>query len=136
MLDATPVLLIASVSAWEAQRLELSLRSTGCEQLRVEKAEEAARLLDRRRERGAVLIIDAGLLEMPHDPQWRSLREGHPELGTIVRCLRPRPRDARTLEVHPDDVDGIREAVRRPARPSWPELAPRAGGTLAKETLA
>ncbi len=117
MFDGEPVLLIASVSAYEAELLELSLRPAGWDLVRVHGADEAARLLARCRERAPVLVIDSGVLEMPHDGQWRELRALFPELGTIVRCLLPQrgirePRDGRTLEVHPDDVDGIRAAVR------------------------
>ena len=83
----------------------------------MERADEARRLLDRLREGVAVLVIDAGVLEMPHDGQRRCLRESRPALGTIVRCLLPQNalrerRDDRTHEVDPDDIDGLCTAVR------------------------
>jgi hypothetical protein len=80
----------------------------------VENAEEAARACAAHNG-ASILVIDSGLLEMTHDPQWRALRARHPQLGTVVRCLTPRDRVRRangsTFLVHPDDHDGIRQAV-------------------------
>ncbi|HXK24619.1 MAG TPA: hypothetical protein VMS55_18260 [Myxococcota bacterium] len=117
MRDGAPVLLIASVSAYEAEQLERALEPAGWGMARVGRADEARQLLDRLREGVAVLVIDAGVLEMPHDGQWRRLRESRPALGTIVRCLLPQNglrerRDDRTYEVDPDDIDGLCTAVR------------------------
>ena len=89
MIDGEPVLLIASVSAYEAENLEHSLQPRGWSMRRVDHADHAAQQLRRCGRRVAVLVIDAGLLEMPHDGQWRRLRELHPRLATIVRCLLP-----------------------------------------------
>lgn len=136
MVNGNPLLLIASASAYEAQTLERSLENAGWNLLRVESVDQVALLLDRSGTHIAVLVIDAGLLEMPHGAQWRGLRTLHPELGTIVRCLRPRrvlreQRDSRALEVHPDDVEGICDAVRRLCPPIRPTvLAPPLEETL------
>lgn len=117
MLDGAPVLLIASVSVYEAEGLERALEPAAWGMIRVKRADEARRLLDRFGKRVPVLVIDAGVLDMPHDGQWRGLRESRPGLGTIVRCLRPQNglrdrRDDRTYEVDPDDIDGLCTAVR------------------------
>jgi hypothetical protein len=115
-LDATPVVLIASVSRHESRSVEGALSESGWTLLRVDAAGDAIREIDGGR-RNTVLVIDAGLLETAHDPQWRVLRARHPELRTIVRCLTPRTRslesaDERTLRVHPDDLLAMREAIR------------------------
>jgi len=124
MLDWMPVVLIASVSPHDGRLLEGALKKTGWTLLRVGDAGDAARELDGG-ERRAVLVIDAGLLEMAHDTQWRDLRSRHPELGTVVRCLFSRPQPihsagARTFEVHPDDVQGMCAAVRSLCEPGVP----------------
>jgi len=113
--NGTPVVLIASVSPHEERFLEVALENTGWDLLPVGDAEEATRRLDGA-ERGAVLVIDAGLLQMGPDPQWRVLLALRPELGTVVRCLIPQSRrlqrkNGTTFEVHPDDVEGLRDAV-------------------------
>ena len=64
-----------------------------------------------------VLVVDSGLLEMHHDGQWRTLRERHPAIGTVVRCWVPRnPGMQRAergrLQVHPDDDESLIRAVR------------------------
>jgi hypothetical protein len=138
VIEGTPVVLIASVSLHEGRLVERALKNTGWILLRVEDADEAAREVDGGA-RGVVLLIDAGLLEAPHDGQWRDLWSRHPELGTVVRCLSPRseppPRtDGRTLQIHPDDARGMREAIRTLSQPglrrrtrgdgwgSWPRM--------------
>lgn len=116
----TAVILIASVSSADAWDLGLALKPTGATVLRVEGADEAARCLDGRERAGlVVLVIDAGLLEMAHDPQWRIFRKRHPALRTIVRRLLSRPRshpkaELPTVDIHPDDMEGLREAVGLP----------------------
>lgn len=122
MADSSPVVLIASVSPHERQQLEPALLRKGWSFRHVADASEAARQLDGGARR-AVLVIDAGLLDMPHDAQWRVLRSRYPELGVVVRCLGsrtgpPRRRNATTLEVHPDDLEAMSEAVRRLSGPS------------------
>lgn len=117
MRDGAPVVLIASVSPYEARRIERSLKKTGWNLLRAQDAQEAARELAAAGPRPTVLVIDAGLLEMAHDPQWRDLRLNHPELGAVVRCVvppaqRPRRRDRKTILVPPGDVEGTCRAVR------------------------
>jgi hypothetical protein len=109
-----PVVLIASASAYERHRLELSLKKTIWNLCGVEDAEEAARACAAHN--GAcILVIDSGLLEMTHDPQWRVLRTRQPQLGAVVRCLLPedgvRRVNGSTFLVHPDDHDGICQAV-------------------------
>jgi hypothetical protein len=121
MIDGNPLVLIASVSLHEGRLVQRALGTNGWTLLRVEDAAEAARRLDGGARR-AVLVIDAGLLEAGHDAQWRSLRSQRPELGTVVRCLGPRPGTPRraaggTLEVHPDDADGICEAIQSLCEP-------------------
>jgi hypothetical protein len=65
----------------------------------------------------SVLVIDSGLLHMPHDAQWRLLRARHPSLGVVVRCLIAsspglEEEDAGTFRVHPDHRQGLLRAVR------------------------
>lgn len=109
--------LIAAVSAQDGQQLEVALERAGWDVVRVSAANEAACEFERP-DRSAVLLIDAGLLQMAHDAQWRALRGRYPELGTVVRCL------GRTIDlaqaaddgirtVQPDDLPGISEAIRR-----------------------
>ena len=114
--DPTPVVLIASVSPHESRLVERALSQSGWTLLPVDDAGRATRALDGG-ERNTVLVIDSGLLEMAHDSQWRVLRAHHPELRTVVRCLTPRTRslesgDGRTLRVHPDDLQAMREGIR------------------------
>jgi hypothetical protein len=82
----------------------------------VDDAAQTARYLDGGG-RPTVLVIDAGLLEMTHDPQWRLLRTQHPRLAMVVRCLIPQDRGFReqgesTFLVHPDDDQGMCRAIR------------------------
>lgn len=119
-----PLVLIASVSAHEGRAVERALASTGWRRRPVAAAEEAARAIDGDG-RAGVLVIDAGLLEAPHDSQWRDLRSRHGGLATVIRCLNPEAgtpqwTDDRTLCVHPDDAHGVREAVRALCRPELP----------------
>lgn len=123
VIEETPVVLIASVSRDDGWRLERALKSEGWTLLRVDDAEEAAQQLDRGDGRGGVLLIDAGLLEMTHDAQWRLLRARRPDLGTVVRCLISGSgplacRDGRTFQVDPDDVEAMCHAVRHLCRPA------------------
>lgn len=111
-----PLVLIAAVSSHERRIVESSLTKTGFTTLAVDDAEDAATELAAN---GAswVLVIDSGLLEAPHDSQWRVLRARHPGLGAVVRCLIPRANgslrtDGKTFLVHPDDDEGMRQAVR------------------------
>lgn len=111
-----PLVLIASVSTHERNGLEHALERTGFRTLVVDGAEAVSAALASS-PAPTVLVIDSGLLEAPHDAQWRSLRTRHPELGTVVRCLRPRHNGSecahdRTLLVHPDDEMATQRAVR------------------------
>lgn len=115
MLQQPPLALIAGVSPHERCIVESILKKTGFTTLIVDDAEDAARVIATGATAG-VLVIDSGLLEAAHDSQWRQLRMRHPGLGTAVRCLIPRAKgvqrtDGSTLLVHPDDVEGLREAV-------------------------
>lgn len=117
MVDGVRRVLIASVSPQEDGLLETSLARTGWSVLRVDDAEQAARELNGG-EHPSVLVIDAGLLQMSHDGQWRTLLAGCSQLGVVVRCLAPRAEQPRagngsTFQVHPDDVDAICRTVRR-----------------------
>lgn len=109
----TPVVLIASVSRYERHRLELALKPTGWTLCGVDSVQEAERACS---VHGApLLLIDSGLLEMPHDGRWRELRRRRPGLGAVVRCLVPlreiRRVDRNTFLVHPDDDEGICRAL-------------------------
>lgn len=113
MSDA--VVLVASGSLMERQIAGSSLGEAGCATRDVASAEVAAKEVAARG-RSCVLMIDSGLLEASHDPQWRLFRAQHPELGVIVRCLIPGipghlRDDARTFLVSPRDFDGVRQAV-------------------------
>lgn len=114
MVPESPTVLIASVSAYERQRIARLLGGIGarCPRLAVEDAAMADRL-QAARGPGCVLVIDSGLLHAPRDPQWRALRLREPWLGAAVRCLVPGVRrvDARTFHVPPDDAPGILGAV-------------------------
>lgn len=108
-------ILIASVSALDRRRLERALGETDASLHPVDDAEQARRL-SAGRERECVLVIDAGLLDMPRDGQWRALRDRQGGLGFVVRCLvapgAMRRVAENTFHVHPDDHAGLREAVR------------------------
>lgn len=115
MSTKTPMVLIASVSAYERHRLELALKRTGWTLCVTPTAEEASRAYAAH-DGSSVLVIDSGLLEMAHDPQWRVLRSDLPELGAVVRCLIPgggiQRSNGNTFLVHPDDGDAICHAIR------------------------
>ncbi len=120
-----PVVLIASVSPDDGLRLETKLNGSGWDLQQVGNAHDAARRLNGNGN-GAVLVIDSGLLEMAHDGQWRELQRRYPNLGTVVRCLLPlaktgaepairksgRTNGSSTFRVHPDDAEGVGQAVR------------------------
>lgn len=110
-----PLVLIAGVSLHERRIVESTLKKTGFTTVAVDDAEDAGRELSANGG-SAVLVIDSGLLEAAHDSQWRQLRTRHPGLGAVVRCLIPRAigvqrTDGNTLLIHPDDDEGLREAV-------------------------
>ena len=113
--DGRSLVLIATASLDDGRDVERSLAKTGWSVRRVPNAPEAERHLN-----GggapAVLVIDSGLLEMAHDSQWRELRQSHPSLGAVVRCLVAREgglrrRDATTLLVHPDAVSEMCQGI-------------------------
>lgn len=115
MRAETPTVVIASASVQERRKLELALKETGWNLYQADTAGDAARAVAAGNG-SCVLVIDSGLLQMNHDSQWRLLRERHPGLGAVVRCLVPpgeiRRRDESTFLVHPDDEDGTCRAVR------------------------
>jgi hypothetical protein len=65
--------------------------------------------------RASILVIDSGLLEAPHDAQWRELRSRHPELAAVVCCPTSRTHVQRTnrntFVVHPSNRAGICDAL-------------------------
>jgi hypothetical protein len=110
-----PLVLIAGVSLHERRIVQATLEKTGFTAVVVDVAEDAARELSANGASG-VLVIDSGLLQAAHDSQWRELRTRNPGLGAVVRCLVPRANASRrtngsTLLVHPDDDEGLRQAV-------------------------
>ena len=116
MRREAPLVLLVGVSLYELRIVESTLRATGFKTVAVQDADHATRELSAN-EALCVLVIDSGLLEAAHDPQWREFRRRHPGVGAAVRCLIP-PDDGRqtqpdrnTLRVHPDDVEGLRNAV-------------------------
>jgi hypothetical protein len=109
------LVLIAGVSAHERRAVESTLESSGFGTVLVNDARHAEKELAVNG--SCVLVIDSGLLQAPHDGQWRNLRSRHPQLGTVVRRLIARantclPVDDATLLVHPDDDVGLRQAIR------------------------
>jgi hypothetical protein len=109
------LIMIAGVSLYERCIVESVLKNTGFTAVAVQDAEDAERELAACGASG-VLVIDSGLLEAAHDPQWRQLRIRHPGLGTAVRCLVPQAKGIQrqsqgTFLVDPDDDEGLREAV-------------------------
>jgi hypothetical protein len=114
MHQVLPLVLAATVSRSEALELEQVLKEAGLEVRGFVDAECAATELVAHR--GAcVLVLDAGLLQMSQDAQWRTLRERHPHLGTVIRCLIREPGvrrlDDNTVLVHPDSAETLIEAV-------------------------
>jgi len=112
-----PTLVLAAVvSSDEGRMLEKNLKREGFEVRRVDDARDAETEFSSH-VGSSVLVIDSGLLLMPHDGQWRGLRERQPSLGAVVRSLlRHYPIHAvdgeRTLLVHPDDHDGLVRSIR------------------------
>lgn len=109
------LVLIASASTHEWDRLQPCLDGNRWRVRRVEKALEAHHACQEEEE-PPVLVIDSGLLGMTRDPQWRELREQHPDLGLVIRCLLPRAEgrrpEKRTFLVDPDDAEGLCRAIR------------------------
>jgi hypothetical protein len=115
-LGRVPLVLAASVSATDRRSLEKLLIDARFEAQGIDGARDADGAISRH---GGpwVLVIDAGLLGMTHDGQWRLLRERHPTLGVVVRCLvdrnlGPQRMDGHTFLVHPDHDEGLVKAVR------------------------
>jgi DNA-binding NtrC family response regulator len=120
MTLTSPTVLIASVSARDSTSLSALLGRTGFATQTVREAREVADGLEANSV-PHVLVIDSGMLDSPHDAQWRDLRARHPALGVVVRCLVPRAKrslrhDGRTVRVHPDDEDGVKRAIRTLAK--------------------
>jgi hypothetical protein len=92
----------------------LAAAEAGWRLVAVTRAEQAGRHCAARTAGRPVLVIDSGLLHTTADGQWRELRMGHPDLGTVVRCLVPETRrvDEHTFLAHPDDHAGLRRAIR------------------------
>lgn len=114
MTDSQPLILIASISDYEAQLLQRALERAGRAPHKARDAGEAARACSRH-DGASVLVIDSGLLAMAHDPQWRLLQSRYPQLGVVVRALiRPgsiRQAGENTFLVHPDDESGMCRAI-------------------------
>jgi hypothetical protein len=115
--EGSLLVLTATVSRGDRRALELVLKEAGFEVRGVDGAGDADTELSSHSGR-CVLVIDSGLLNMAHDAQWRFLRERHPELCAVVRCLIPEGQgiqaaERRTLLVHPDHGEDLLEAVRR-----------------------
>lgn len=110
-----PLVLVATASPYEWERLEPRLDAKRWVLRRVEKAIDAHQACHDE-EAPPVLVIDSGLLGMARDPQWRELPAAHPEMGLVVRCLLPRGEsqrvDDRTFHVDPDDGESLCRAVR------------------------
>jgi DNA-binding response OmpR family regulator len=120
MREIPPLVLTASVSPHDGRWVESTLERAGFQVRLVDDAEAAHGAISGR-DGGYVLVIDSGLLEMPHDAQWRLLRARHPRLGAVVRCLIGadpgiRRAEGRTFHVHPDCGEGLLQAVRALAR--------------------
>lgn len=116
MRAPSPLVLTANVSAVDRQWIAKTFEDAGFDVLGVEAAKDVDAHLARHRRR-CVLVIDSGLLGMPHDDQWRLLRTRHPDLGAVVRCWigkEPgmRRTEERTFLVHPDDGGGLLLAAR------------------------
>jgi hypothetical protein len=110
-----PVILLITASDYERKRLRCELSRTLPAVEVVTSAEEAARLCTSNGD-NATLVIDHGLLAETASPQWRGLRERYPKVGAVVRSLIPREEgilrvDPFTILVHPDDGDGLHEAL-------------------------
>jgi hypothetical protein len=117
MENETPLVLAASASLYECRSLEQMLGSVGFSVRAVMCAKDARGQVAHQRGH-CVLVIDSGLLEMTHDPQWRRFRARYPELGMVIRCWIGRDPGiqqtrARTFVVHPDHREGLLDAVRK-----------------------
>ena len=131
--ELPPVILIASASAYERRRIRGKVAPTGWLVQDVSSAEEAARFCDGNR-KAVILLIDGGLLAQTASPEWRAMRERYPEVGAVVRSLIPRGGgilrpDPFTILVHPEDSEGLQEALRLLKSPLDP---PRRRGTGAR----
>ncbi|MDH3685608.1 MAG: hypothetical protein OEP95_05250 [Myxococcales bacterium] len=116
MRDQPPLVLTASVSHGERRSLESTFKDAGLEAHGVDRANDADGEIAGH-DGPSVLVIDSGLLEMPHDAQWRDLRKRHADLGAVVRCLvRGNPgaerTNERTFHVHPDHLEELISAIR------------------------
>lgn len=114
--EERPLVLTAIVCEDDRRRLERVLRGSGLEVRGMQDAGEAAEAVADH-DGPSILVIDAGLLHMSHDAQWRDLRSRHPDLGAVVRQLvreptRPGWSGSRTALVHPDHDESLVEAVR------------------------
>ena len=110
------MVLIASASTYERDRLAMALDGMGWILRPVSNAKEVVRLCSTEIAH-PILVIDAGLIDLPGDDQWRELRDLHPGLATVVRCLIDRDAiertNATTLRVHPSNIDRLCEAIGR-----------------------
>jgi hypothetical protein len=123
------LVLFATVSRADGRGLEAFLKEGGFEVRGVEDALGADREVGSHGG-ASVLLIDSGFLLMPRDSQWRRLRARRPSLGAVVRALGgcnalvQRP-EARTFLVHPDDRDGMVQAIRALEPAAGPGLGAR-----------
>jgi hypothetical protein len=113
MTSGGPVILIASRSLFDRLLIERDLGKAGWSVRAVRDSLAAERVCSNGR--ASILVIDSGLLEAPHDPQWRELRSRHPELAAVVCCPTSRTHvqrtDRNTLVVHPSNRAGICDAI-------------------------
>ena len=114
--DGELLVLAATVAAADRTGIERLLKDAGFEVRIVFCAEEAEVEIDGHTGR-CVLVIDGGLLNMPHDGCWRNVRARSPGLGTIVRCWIARDpgieyHDDHMILVHPDGSEQLLEAMR------------------------
>jgi DNA-binding response OmpR family regulator len=114
MPSGVPVILIASASSYERNRLERALEESGRRVCAVTDADEAEGVCAKNGG-ASILVIDSGLLEEPRDTQWRDLRNRRSELSAVVRCLVSRDEilraDRNTLLVYPSNTERICDAL-------------------------
>jgi hypothetical protein len=120
MFDEPTLVMIATVAPRDVVGLAVALNGAEFAIREVKGAHHADGEIDGFHG-ASVLVIDAGLLQMLHDPQWRDLRRRRPHLGVVVRSLIPRDpgfeySEAGSLLVYPDNHEALLFAVRSLAR--------------------
>lgn len=110
------LVLAATVSSQEGRLIARTLKEEGLDARVVIDAEDADAEISAH-PGPCVLVLDSGLLQMPRNEGWRTLGDGHGRLGIVVRCLIDRDpglerTKERTFLVHPDNREGLLEAIR------------------------